>query len=47
MKISTSRLGWGKAITKSIDLLGDSCILDIANSDLTLIQFTTVESFYQ
>ena len=25
----------------SIDLLGSSCIIDIASSDLTLIQFTT------
>ena len=32
---------WGKASTKSIDLLGNSCILSIANIELTLIQFAT------
>ena len=37
MKISTSRLAWVKACKKSIDMLGNLCILDIANNNLTLI----------
>ena len=38
MKTSTSRLDWVMASKKSIDMFGNSRILDIANSDLTLIQ---------
>ena len=41
MKTYTLRSAWGKTSTKSIDLIDTSCILAIANTDLTLILFTT------
>ena len=41
IKTSTSRSDWVKTNKKSIDMIGNSCILAVANSDLTLIQFTT------
>ena len=42
MKTSASRSDVVKESTKSIDLLGNSCILAIDNNELTLILFTTV-----
>ena len=36
MKISTSMSAWGKASTKLIVLLGNLCILSIANSKVTM-----------
>ena len=41
MKTPTLSSDWVKEITKSIDLLGNLCILSIGNSNITLIQFTT------
>ena len=44
MKISKSISAHGKKQTKSIEMLGNSFILAIANIDLTLILFTTISS---
>ena len=43
----TSRSSQEKSIANPIDIIGNSCIIAIANSDLTLIQFTTVSKISQ
>ena len=45
MKTYKSSSYWVKASTKSIDLIDNSCIIDVANIDLTLMAWNILGVF--